>query len=369
MISGDSSASGHELRGGDVAEQRVPPAQQRLDRDGAVHDDVDDGLELQPQLAALQRAVEVGAQGGAAVLRDAQGVVVAVHGDPGPAARALRRARSPRRRASPVSTSADSAVTPAAAVRREGAAGDRRAGRRRRPGGRPRSRRRRCCRRRGRRSRRPCRGPASPRRAGARVSRAVIARRTAVSVVGGEDVGASPLSRSGPGRTGGPAASRCTAPSRRTSAARLGRPVTGSVRESSSSSASTPGRGAREVTSRQYRTSAPTSGSARRSRTVAWMSRQRPSAWRMRAVRTASSSPLGGGAEGAEQGGRVVGWTPQPRLPAGDVGGGRRAGRRPTWEAKVTRRSPSRMTTGSTLLFTSVRNAAWLRCRAPVSRR
>ena len=70
----------HELGGGDVAEQRVPPAQQRLDGDGAVHDDVDDGLEDQPQLAAVQRAVEVGAQGVAAVLLDAQGVVVAVHG-------------------------------------------------------------------------------------------------------------------------------------------------------------------------------------------------------------------------------------------------------------------------------------------------
>ena len=53
----------HELGGGDVAEQRVPPAQQGLDGDGAVHDDVDDGLEHQPQLAAVQGAVEVGAQG------------------------------------------------------------------------------------------------------------------------------------------------------------------------------------------------------------------------------------------------------------------------------------------------------------------
>ena len=32
-------------------------------------------------------------------------------------------------------------------------------------------------------------------------------------------------------------------------------------------------------------------------------------------------------------------------------------------EAKVIRRSPSRMTTGSTLLLTSVRNDDWLRCR------
>ena len=106
----------HELGGGDVAEQRVPPAQQRLDRHGAVHDDVDHRLEDQAQLAAVERAVEVRAQGGPAVLLDAQGVVVAVHGA-GPAARALRSARSPRRSASPVSTSADSAVTPATAVR------------------------------------------------------------------------------------------------------------------------------------------------------------------------------------------------------------------------------------------------------------
>ena len=54
---------GHELGGGDVAEERVPPAQQRLDGDGAVHDDVDDGLEGQAQLAAVEGAVEVGAQG------------------------------------------------------------------------------------------------------------------------------------------------------------------------------------------------------------------------------------------------------------------------------------------------------------------
>jgi hypothetical protein len=57
----------------------VPPAQQRLDRDGAVHDDVDDGLEDQPQLAAVQRAVEVGAQRGAPVLLDAERIVVPVH--------------------------------------------------------------------------------------------------------------------------------------------------------------------------------------------------------------------------------------------------------------------------------------------------
>ena len=107
---------------------------------------------------------------------------------------------------------------------------------------------------------------------------------------------------------GRPAASRCTAPSRRTSAARLGRPVTGSVRESSSSSASTPGFGAREVTSRQYRTSAPTSGSARRSRTVAWMSRHRPSAWRTRAVRTARSL-LGGPVSAPSRVGASSGWT------------------------------------------------------------
>ena len=40
-----------ELDGGDVAEQGVPPAQQRLDGDGALQDDVDDGLEDQAQLA------------------------------------------------------------------------------------------------------------------------------------------------------------------------------------------------------------------------------------------------------------------------------------------------------------------------------
>ena len=45
-----------------------------------MHDDVHDGLEGQPQLAAVQGAVEVGAQGVAAVLLDAQGVVVAVDG-------------------------------------------------------------------------------------------------------------------------------------------------------------------------------------------------------------------------------------------------------------------------------------------------
>jgi hypothetical protein len=36
-----------ELDGGDVAEQRVPPAQQRLDGHRALHRDVDDGLEDQ----------------------------------------------------------------------------------------------------------------------------------------------------------------------------------------------------------------------------------------------------------------------------------------------------------------------------------
>jgi hypothetical protein len=56
----------------------VPPAQQCLDGDGALHDDVDDRLEDQPELAAVQRPVEVGAQGLAAVLLEAEGVVVAV---------------------------------------------------------------------------------------------------------------------------------------------------------------------------------------------------------------------------------------------------------------------------------------------------
>ena len=45
-----------------------------------MHDDVDHGLEDQPQFAAVQRAVEVGAQGVAPVLLHAQGVVVPVHG-------------------------------------------------------------------------------------------------------------------------------------------------------------------------------------------------------------------------------------------------------------------------------------------------
>ena len=65
------------------------------------------------------------------------------------------------------------------------------------------------------------------------------------------------------------------------------------------------------MTSRQYRTSAPTSGSVRRSRTVAWISRQRPSACRTRAVRTATSAAVAGGAQPGE-----AGW------------GGRRGGRR-----------------------------------------
>ena len=63
VMSGDSSASGTNSVGETSPNTRVPPAQQRLDGDGAVHDDVDDGLEDQPQLAALQGAVEVGAQG------------------------------------------------------------------------------------------------------------------------------------------------------------------------------------------------------------------------------------------------------------------------------------------------------------------
>ena len=80
-----------ELDGGDVAEDGVPPAQQRLDGDGALQDDVDDGLEDQPQLAAVQRAVEVGAQGAAAVLLEAQGVVVAVDRAGAVGARAAQR--------------------------------------------------------------------------------------------------------------------------------------------------------------------------------------------------------------------------------------------------------------------------------------
>jgi hypothetical protein len=67
-----------ELDGGDVTEDRVPPAQQRLDGDRALQHDVDDGLEDQAQLAAGQCSVEVGAQGAAAVLREPEGVVVAV---------------------------------------------------------------------------------------------------------------------------------------------------------------------------------------------------------------------------------------------------------------------------------------------------
>ena len=59
--------------------------------------------------------------------------------------------------------------------------------------------------------------------------------------VGGEAVDAD----EGQGVRGGRGPTRCTAPSRRTSAARLGSPVTGSVSESSSSSGSTPGTGAR----------------------------------------------------------------------------------------------------------------------------
>ena len=155
----------HELGGGDVAEQRVPPAQQRLDRDGAVHDDVDHGLEDQPQLAAVERAVEVGAQGVAAVLLDAQGVVVAVHGARAGGAGAAQGEVAAAQRLTGVDVGQQGGDA-GDGGQVQGAAGDRRAGRRRRPGGRPRSRRRRCCRRRGRRSRRPCRGPASPRRAG-----------------------------------------------------------------------------------------------------------------------------------------------------------------------------------------------------------
>ena len=54
-------------------------------------DDVDDGLEDQAQLAAGQGAVEVGAQGAAAVLLEAQGVVVAVDGAGAVGARAAQR--------------------------------------------------------------------------------------------------------------------------------------------------------------------------------------------------------------------------------------------------------------------------------------
>ena len=68
VISGGLLGQRHELHRGDVAEHRVPPAQQGLDGDGAVHDDVDDRLEDQAELAAGQGAVEVAAEGGAAVL-------------------------------------------------------------------------------------------------------------------------------------------------------------------------------------------------------------------------------------------------------------------------------------------------------------
>ena len=72
-----------------------------------------------------QRAVEVGAQGGAPVLRDAQRVVVAVHragaGGPGAAQRDVAAAEAPRR----CRRRGAAPMTPAAAVSRSGAGGGR----------------------------------------------------------------------------------------------------------------------------------------------------------------------------------------------------------------------------------------------------
>ena len=206
----------------------------------------------------------------------------------------------------------------------------------------------------------------SPRRA--RVSREVTARRTAASVLGARTSSVSPSTPMRARAKRELRASRWTAPSRRTSAARLGRPVIGSVRDSSSSSGSTSATGAR-VTSRQYSTRAPTSGSERRSRTVAWISRHRPSACRTRAVRTASSlCRLGGPFSAPSSVGASSGWTAASRGCPSTHSGSSPSRSVMASETKVTRSRSSRMTTGSTLLLTSVRNEVWLRRRAPASR-
>ena len=130
-----------------------------------------------------------------------------------------------------------------------------------------------------------------------------------------------------------------------------------------------PGAGTREDTSRQYRTSAPTSGSVRRSRTVAWISRHRPSACRTRAVRTAkSSAPLGGASRATASEPRSSGCTVSTSGRPSAQAGSRPRRSATAWETKVTRSFSSTMTTGSTLLFTRVRNEDWLRCRSPASR-
>ena len=240
VISGDSSASGTNSTGETSPNTRVPPAQQRLDRDGAVHDDVDDRLEDQAQLAAGQRAVEVGAQGVAAVLLDAQRVERS--GAPSRGRRCGRCAGRGRRGAAPrrCRRRRSRAVTPATAVRcstppgmRQRADGGDQAG-----------------------------GD------GLGVGDGAVDEDDEVAVLA---AGQPVLAAQGAGEPGGEGAqdgglgvrrqhlggeavdaddgqgeavagaSRWTAPSRRTSAARLGRPVTGSVRESSASSGSKPG--------------------------------------------------------------------------------------------------------------------------------
>ena len=124
------------------------------------------------------------------------------------------------------------------------------------------------------------------------------------------------------------------------------------------------------MTSRQYSTRAPTSGSERRSRTVAWIRRQRPSACQTRAVRTASSLCwLGGPFSAPSSVGASSGWTAAwIGLPSTTAASSPSRSAMAS-ETKVTCSRSSRMTTGSTLLLTSVRNEVWLRSRAPDSRR